>query len=406
MKKIEELKQRMELAKAKVLDFKTGKVLADLPSETSSLKTGHLSEAGTKPETVQPAHRDVAEARAILNKPMLKPGKPVDQKEEHFKAAMHHASFWAGHQGMHDSMGDPMQHDMGAAQDDSGLGDDFDQDDYLRSNQEETGHLPKADHHLKMFNQHLKAAGGYKARSEEGFSDRAPGKLFEAVASAKPGREISHIDGTHISHFGPGSAHDQSDGQGHIESYAHESSGDTHPMDAHLPKGKSKMSKSLHPGQSLNDLYKAAPKQLTVKERHEAKKLAKDDMAAPKAPMAKVPSIPKVAAAPAAPKMIKSEHEKGVHRPMMTAKPGESVAGRLNSEKTTKLTSKDVHAEKLAELKAMPTPKLPEVDGSKQNAKDMNALYQNLRINNLANQLNKLPETVQGKSLNDLKPKK
>lgn len=231
------------LEKAKIIRFNDRKVLADLPTEQkTSVKTGELFVTGTKPETVMPKHRDVAEARAILGKPMLKPKKPLfttpeEKKEAHFKAAMHHATWFAGHQGTHDSYLEELQND-------SDIPEGVEPEDHARSLTEDLGHIPKADHHLKMFQRHLKASGGYEKRKEEGFSDTYSAKLFEAAASAKPGEELSHIWGTHISHFGPTGVHSMKDtDEDHIETYAYEGSKGNHPMDAHLPEPKKKPAK-------------------------------------------------------------------------------------------------------------------------------------------------------------------
>jgi hypothetical protein len=87
--------------------------------------------------------------------------------------------------------------------------------DYARNLQEEVGHLPKADEHLRLAHQHLKAAGikskfmtrqDGEAVERFNISDDAA-TLIDAAAGAKPGEEHSHIDGTHISHYGPEGVH-------------------------------------------------------------------------------------------------------------------------------------------------------------------------------------------------------
>ena len=209
---------KSDLEKAKIYSFKTGKMVADLPSG-----------AAAKP----------AEPKQLFT-------SPEEKKTKHLEAALHHASWWAGHQGMHDHMGSSGSYDMGAAADDSGDPENFSEEDYLKGMQEETGHLPKADKHLKMMKQHLKAAGindkhflnvqrsGGIPHPQIDDMDPDSYKLLDHANSARPGEEHSYIAGTHISHFGPGGA-DSPIKDGHIASYAHESFGDKHPMDAHLP---------------------------------------------------------------------------------------------------------------------------------------------------------------------------
>ena len=249
--------EKSDLEKAKIIDFNSRKVLHDEPP-TQSGGTGAVKIGNELRPTGTPKHADVAEARKILGAPMIKPGAPKvptepavktpeQKKEAHLNAAMHHATWWAGHQGQHDTMGDPSMYDMGAQQSEHeqyGHGGEFDEDAFLAYQQAEGSHIPAADKHLKLFRQHLKAAGGYKKVSEEGFGDRSTGKLLDAVNSAKIGEEHTHIDGSHISHYGPEGVHGlPGTAARHIASYAHESEKSHHPMDKELPEPKPRMPK-------------------------------------------------------------------------------------------------------------------------------------------------------------------
>jgi hypothetical protein len=77
-----------------------------------ALKLRKAKSEFTDSDSIAESKKDAKEQKKPKALPTF--STPEERQEAHFKAAMHHASWWAGHQGMHDWMGSEHAYDVGA----------------------------------------------------------------------------------------------------------------------------------------------------------------------------------------------------------------------------------------------------------------------------------------------------
>lgn len=250
-------------------------------------------------------------------------GKSLDKKPapikstpaDHIRAALHHATWWAGHQGEYDRFSTDQEVTPDEAE--------FTAND--------SGHIGKARRHLNLARAHLKEAGVMRGRQiiwdhpelseiNQPYSHKA--NLLSDVETANPDQAYSHVgghSGTHISHYGPEGVHGARDtNHFHIASYAEESDSGEHPLDAKLQEKSMKKNYGELIGQGLKKFKDEVVS--TLKKSYEKDtKVTKEDLVALKA---KVETVLKKSYAWKPEKAVEVKPEK----PTSDLKPGMSYA--------------------------------------------------------------------------------